>query len=113
MFSLPASHLPGQTWNASLPSLYGSKQETVDAFAEGVQRTQQPIMTSTSVLGIKYEGGVLLAADTLASYGSLARFDDVTRLHAVGQFTCVGAGGDLSDWQHIQCLLDAKVCAAF
>ena len=38
-----------------------------------IKRTQQPIVTGTSVLGIKYKDGVMLAADTLASYGSLAR----------------------------------------
>jgi 20S proteasome alpha/beta subunit len=66
-------------------------------------------MTSTSVLGIKYDGGVLLAADCLASYGSLARFDDVTRLHQAGKFCCLGAGGDLSDFQNLQHLIDQKL----
>jgi 20S proteasome alpha/beta subunit len=66
-------------------------------------------MTSTSVLGIKYDGGVLLAADTLASYGSLARFDDVTRLHPAGKHCCLGAGGDLSDFQYLQHVVDQKL----
>ncbi|CAB1103648.1 unnamed protein product [Ectocarpus sp. CCAP 1310/34] len=42
------------------------------------QYTSQPIVTGTSVLGIK--DGVMLAADTLASYGSLARYKNVERL---------------------------------
>lgn len=64
-------------------------------------------MTGTSVLGVKYDGGVMLAADNLASYGSLARFDDVQRLHRVGAHTCVGASGDMSDYQAIQHMLDS------
>lgn len=48
----------------------------------------------------------MMAADNLASYGSLARFKDVQRLHPVGDFTVVGAGGDMSDFQYLQRILD-------
>ncbi|KAI9059379.1 proteasome endopeptidase complex beta subunit [Trametes sanguinea] len=77
-----------------------------DTFAEGVQRTQQPIVTGTSVLGIKFKDGVMLAADNLASYGSLARFKDIQRLHPVGSSTVIGASGDMSDFQALQAILD-------
>jgi len=43
----------------------------------------------------------MLAADTLASYGSLARFKDVTRLNTIGEHTILGAGGEFSDFQAI------------
>ncbi|KAL2918090.1 Proteasome subunit beta type-7 [Polyrhizophydium stewartii] len=71
-----------------------------------VSRTQQPIVTGTSVLGIKYKDGVMLAADTLASYGSLAQIRDMKRLVAFGDHTVIGASGDMSDWQHIQHILN-------
>lgn len=74
-----------------------------------ISRTTDPIVTGTSVLGVKYKDGVMLAADTLGSYGSLARFKDVKRVHAVGTQTVVGAGGDLSDWQELQEYLDSWV----
>ncbi|KAF9035262.1 proteasome endopeptidase complex beta subunit [Panaeolus papilionaceus] len=77
-----------------------------DAFKEGIERTQQPIVTGTSVLAIKYKDGIMMAADNLASYGSLARFKDISRLHAVGNNTIIGAGGDMSDFQYIQSILD-------
>lgn len=48
---------------------------------------------------MQYKGGVLLASDTLASYGSLARFKDVQRLKSVGTHTVLGAGGEMSDFQ--------------
>ncbi|EKU21537.1 20S proteasome subunit beta 7, partial [Nannochloropsis gaditana CCMP526] len=70
------------------------------------KRTHSPMVTGTSVLGVKYNGGVMLAADTLASYGSLARFKDVTRLNAVGDYTILGAGGEFSDFQAIQEILE-------
>ncbi|CAE6520866.1 unnamed protein product [Rhizoctonia solani] len=67
---------------------------------------RQPIVTGTSVLGIRFKDGVMLAADNLASYGSLARFKDIRRLHPVGNYTVIGAGGDMSDFQYLQHLLD-------
>lgn len=41
-----------------------------------------------------------------ASYGSLARFKDTQRLHAVGDNTLIGASGDMSDFQELQHILD-------
>jgi 20S proteasome subunit beta 7 len=48
-----------------------------------------------------------------ASYGSLARFKDVQRLHAVGNHTVIGAGGDMSDFQYIQNILDELIIDEF
>ncbi|KAG6837573.1 hypothetical protein H0H93_006987 [Arthromyces matolae] len=100
-----------------------------DAFSEGIQRTQQPIVTGTSVLAIKYKDGIMMAADNLgehtpipesyrvsyrlASYGSLARFKDIQRLQPVGAHTVIGAGGDMSDFQYIQGLLDELIIEEF
>lgn len=111
-------HFPGTSWGrprdesndpyATFP-LHGSKHLPTHSFADGVQRTQQPIVTGTSVLAIKYKDGVMLAADMLASYGSLARFKNIRRLVPVGEHTVIGAGGDLSDFQYIQKLLEARM----
>lgn len=40
-----------------------------------------PIVTGATVVGLKYKDGVILAADTLASYGSEARYKDVSGPH--------------------------------
>ena len=69
-------------------------------------RTTQPIVTGTTVLGIKYNNGVMLASDTLASYGSLARYKDVRRLKKVGDNTLIGGSGEISDFQSIMEMLD-------
>jgi len=91
-------------------------------------------VTGTSVLGLKFSTGVLLAADNLgklnpppspsmrplshcyplttrplvsaASYGSLARFKDIVRLHPVGSHTILGASGDMADFQQVKRMLD-------
>jgi 20S proteasome alpha/beta subunit len=41
-----------------------------------------------------------------ASYGSLARFRDIERLHPVGDHTIVGASGDISDFQYLKHILE-------
>ena len=43
------------------------------------------------------------------SYGSLARFREVSRLTAVGNNTVVGGSGDYADFQNLKSLLDQKV----
>lgn len=40
----------------------------------------------------------------------MARFKTVERLKKFGEHTCVGAGGDLSDFQYICDLLDETMC---
>ncbi|KAF9050841.1 proteasome endopeptidase complex beta subunit [Hymenopellis radicata] len=92
---------------------YPIHQRPKDMFSDGVQHTQQPIVTGTSVLAIKFKDGIMMAADNLASYGSLARFKDIQRLHKVGDYTVIGAGGDMSDFQYIQSILDELVIDEF
>jgi len=72
-------------------------------------RTLDPYVTGTSILAIKYRDGVMIAGDTLASYGSLARFRDISRLHAIGGHSLIGGTGDISDFQYIIKMLDELV----
>ena len=50
---------------------------------------------------------MVIAADNLASYGSLARFTDVHRLKPFNKKCVVGFGGDVSDMQYLDRLLMA------
>lgn len=73
------------------------------------QHTTRPIVTGTSVLGIVYDGGVLLAADTLLSYGSMAKDQNARRLHVIpGTSTMIGASGEYSDFQKVCQILEEK-----
>uniref|UniRef100_A0A8C3MKH3 Proteasome subunit beta type-4 n=1 Tax=Geospiza parvula TaxID=87175 RepID=A0A8C3MKH3_GEOPR len=72
-------------------------------------RTLSPMVTGTSVLGLKFSGGVMLAADTVGSFGSLARFRGISRLLKVNDSTVLGASGDLADFQHLRQLLEQMV----
>ncbi|RMZ80722.1 hypothetical protein DV738_g2598, partial [Chaetothyriales sp. CBS 135597] len=69
--------------------------------------TSSPIVTGTSVLGAKFKDGVVIAADNLASYGSLARFTDVKRIRTFPPNTAIGFGGDVSDMQYLDRLLSS------
>jgi 20S proteasome subunit beta 7 len=62
-------------------------------------------VTGTSVLGITYADGVLIACDTLGSYGSTKRYKSFSRMHKVNDACVLAAGGELSDFQHIARLL--------
>lgn len=74
--------------------------------ADPMQHTLSPIVTGATVIGIKYKGGVLVAADTLASFGSHARYKNVCRIKTVGKYTLLGASGELSDFQYMSDMLD-------
>jgi len=70
------------------------------------EHTLSPIVTGSTVIGVKYDGGVLIAADTLASYGSQARYKDFVRMRKAGNFTLVGASGEMSDFQYLGKMID-------
>ena len=69
-------------------------------------RTQTPYVTGTSVLGLKYDGGVLVASDTLACYGSTKRYKNVQRMKRVNDKCVIGFTGELSDFSYICNLLE-------
>ena len=61
------------------------------------------------MLGIKFDGGIVIAADKLGSYGSLARFKNLSRLLKINDTTVIGAGGDYADFQHLSDIINQKV----
>jgi len=72
------------------------------------QRTTRPITTGTSVVGITYKNGIMLAADTLCSYGSMAMFKDFRRIKVINSSTIISGGGEMSDFQSICALLEGN-----
>ncbi|KAG7501378.1 proteasome subunit beta type-4 [Solea senegalensis] len=74
-----------------------------------IRHTLTPMVTGTSVLGVKFSGGVIIAADMLGSYGSLARFRNISRLMKVNNSTILGASGDYADYQHLKHVIQQMV----
>lgn len=70
--------------------------------------TQSPVTTGASVFAMKFEGGVIIAADTLGSYGSLAKITDLQRVVKVNDCTVMAAGGDVADYQFLQEVIKQK-----
>ncbi|KAI0154803.1 proteasome endopeptidase complex, beta subunit [Xylariaceae sp. FL1272] len=93
-------HRP-QAWGRPRDDVYGAYDASYMQTNGPNQHTQSPIVTGTSVLGMKFKDGVVIAADNLASYGSLARFTDVKRLRKFAETSVVGFGGDVSDMQFL------------
>ncbi|KZL69653.1 proteasome a-type and b-type, partial [Colletotrichum incanum] len=99
-------HRP-QAWGRPRDDVYGAYDGSYMNLNGPNQATQSPIVTGTSVIAIKFSEGVVIAADNLASYGSLARFTDVKRLRTFANSTVVGFGGDVSDMQYLDRHLSA------
>ena len=58
-------------------------------------------------MGLKYKDGVMIAADTLASYGSLAMFKEIVRISKAGtRNTLIGGSGEMSDYHYIMNLVE-------
>jgi len=99
-------HRP-QAWGRPRDDVYGAYDHSYLQNSGPKTATQSPVVTGTSVIGIKFKDGVVIAADNLASYGSLARFTDVKRLRVFLGSSVVGFGGDVSDMQYLDRHLDS------
>ena len=61
------------------------------------------------MVGIQFKDGVLIAADILGSYGSLARFRNLERVMKVNDNIILGAGGDYADYQCLKSNIERKM----
>lgn len=70
---------------------------------------RSPVTTATSLVAVTFDKGVLIAGDTLASYGSLARYRNCPRVLKVNNNIILGAGGDYADYQYVKDLIEHKM----
>ena len=68
-----------------------------------------PTTTGASIIGLIYNGGVMVASDTKGSYGSFARFMNVERVFKVTDKALLACGGDIADYQFIREIIEQKV----
>ncbi|KAL1513023.1 hypothetical protein ABEB36_002508 [Hypothenemus hampei] len=76
---------------------------------ESRQHSQGPVTTSTSILALAYDKGVIVAGDLLASYGSLARYTNCPRIFKVNNNIILGASGDYADFQYVKEFVEQKI----
>ncbi|KAF4703923.1 Proteasome subunit beta type-4, partial [Perkinsus olseni] len=67
----------------------------------GEQLSSQSGVSGASVLAVKYQDGIMMCYDTLASNGSSPRLTGVDRVIKVGSNTLVAASGEISDFQYL------------
>lgn len=103
--------LPTEFWrNGPQPgAFYNFPGGKIGSREEPMKRTLYPSVTGTSVLGIRFNDGVVIAADKLGSYGSMARFRDLTRILKVNDKVVVGASGDYADYQFLSEIIEQRV----
>lgn len=70
------------------------------------KHTQYPYVTGASVIALKFKDGIMMATDTMGSYGKTMRYKSVERMKQVAPRTVMGAGGEISDFQFIQSLYE-------
>jgi len=73
---------------------------------EPLKCTTSPIVTGATVIALKYKDGIMMGSDTLASYGSSARYKNVCRMKKLGLYTMLGESGEYSDYQYLGNLCD-------
>ena len=90
------------------PSGYYNFPNKTASAAQPKTHSQAPITTGTSVFSLKYKDGVIIATDTMGSYGSLAGFPDLKRVLAANKTTIVGYTGNIADFQFLQEQIERK-----
>jgi 20S proteasome subunit beta 7 len=71
-------------------------------------RSQYPITVGTSVFGLKYKDGVILAADTMGNYGRLSRYPNLQRVNKINETTVLASFGDIADFQYLHNIIESK-----
>ncbi|CAH0404302.1 unnamed protein product [Chilo suppressalis] len=108
---------PAPLWqNGPSPGAFYNFPGNSSTFGPGNHSAQEfrahsanPITTTTTVIGLKFDKGIVIAADTLGSYGSLARFRDCPRVMKVNDLILLGSGGDYADFQYLKDIIEQKI----
>ena len=59
-------------------------------------------------MGLKFKGGVIIAADTNISYGGMKKEKDARRIFKLNDECALACSGEMADAQNLQKLLEAK-----
>ncbi len=72
-------------------------------FAEAPKtHTTRPIYVGSSVIGMRYKNGLIIACDTRINYGSLAKFQNIDdRVQQINANTIMASSGEYSDFQEV------------
>ena len=73
-----------------------------------MQHSIGAVNVGSSVLAIKYKDGVMIAADTAVSYGSMRKEKDARRIKQLSDEIIYASSGEMADFQNLQKMLEKK-----
>lgn len=68
-----------------------------------------PSVTTSSVIGIKFQNGVAIAVDCGGNYGKMNRFKTLDAIYKVNNNIVMASTGDYADFQYIKELIQQKM----
>ena len=60
------------------------------------------------MLAVKYKDGIMIAADTAVSYGSMRKEKDARRIKKLSDELIYASSGEMADFQNLQKMLEKK-----
>jgi len=73
------------------------------------QLSAYPITTTSSVIGMCFDGGVILAGDLAGNYGKMQMFSDFPRIKKIYNNTLLACSGDYADYQYLESIIEGKL----
>ena len=71
-------------------------------FAGEKKHTTSPVYVGSSVIGMRFRDGVIIACDTRINYGSIAKFQNIDdRVQRINANTMISSAGEYSDFQEV------------
>jgi len=78
--------------------------------SDPIKHSQSAVYTGSSVIGLKYNKGIIIACDTLMHYGSsLSLTKCYDRIKVLNNRTLIGYSGEFSDMQETQRILNELI----
>ena len=73
-----------------------------------LQHSLGAVNVGTSVMALKYNGGIMVAADTAISYGGMRKVKDARRIVKLNDECIFGCSGEMADAQELRKQLDLR-----
>lgn len=73
-----------------------------------LQHSLGAVNVGTSVMAIKYNGGVMVAADTAISYGGMRKVKDARRIEKLNDECVYACSGEMADFQELKKQLNLR-----
>jgi len=76
--------------------------------------SQYPSKVGTTVFGLKYKDGVIIATDAIRNYGKLSQYSGIgqysnlQRVIKINETTVLASSGDIADFQYLHNIIESK-----